>query len=332
MKHINSFFCAVLMLISNLDINGNDQISPQKFVIGYGDYFGLFTAFFGTLNWLACCDEDLKIPVVYWGKGNPYYIEPGYNGSKNAWEYYFEPVSGLNYQEGDEITTEFWNSKYRDYLRTDIPVPAGRDGSREHFSRKNIILPTNGEKQAREMFDRQYLKEINSIITKFVKVKPVILDKVESFYNTYMRGKKTVALHLRGTDKWKDGIATTDPLNIIKYAQQFKNCQFLVATDEEKFLTLAKQELKGAIIYYDARRSTVDVPLHLIEDANNNKAAHGEEVLIEVLLLSKCDLFLHTCSNVSTAALIFNPELKHLLFTPSSTEPYAGDQDFSLSI
>jgi hypothetical protein len=47
--------------------------------------------------------------------------------------------------------------------------------------------------------------------------------------------------------------------------------------------------------------------------------------LIEVLLLSKCDLFLHTCSNVSSAVLLFNPELKHLLFESGCTEPYAGE-------
>lgn len=39
----------------------------------------------------------------------------------------------------------------------------------------------------------------------------------------------------------------------------------------------------------------------------------AEQVLIEAILLSKCDHFIHTPSQLSTAVLYFNPELSHTL-------------------
>lgn len=39
----------------------------------------------------------------------------------------------------------------------------------------------------------------------------------------------------------------------------------------------------------------------------------GEDVLVETMLLSRCNHFVHTISNVSTAALFFNPDLEHTM-------------------
>ena len=90
------------------------------------------------------------------------------------------------------------------------------------------------------------------------------------------------------------------------------NVQFFVATDEQKLLEEAQELLSGPVIYCDSYRSLNGEPLHRPKKKQDySKAKLGEEVLIETLLLSKCNGFVHTRSNVSTAVLFFNPELEN---------------------
>ncbi|MDR3550121.1 MAG: hypothetical protein P4L31_01810, partial [Candidatus Babeliales bacterium] len=69
--------------------------------------------------------------------------------------------------------------------------------------------------------------------------------------------------------------------------------------------------LKGRkIIYYDCFRSDNGNPLHFRKPSPGQL---GQDVLIEALLLSRCNALVHTYSNVSTGALYFNPTAKHVL-------------------
>ena len=74
----------------------------QKLVCGCNGY-GFFAEFLWTLNYLDFCLAKDLTPVVYWDGRFAYHSNEGYNGNTNAWEYYFEPVSFAQYEEGDYI-------------------------------------------------------------------------------------------------------------------------------------------------------------------------------------------------------------------------------------
>ena len=76
--------------------------NPRKSVIG-SDGTGFFVNYCRVLNHIQHCRLNNQIPVVYWNESSSYYDENGYNGSLNAWEYYFEPVSGEKYEITDLI-------------------------------------------------------------------------------------------------------------------------------------------------------------------------------------------------------------------------------------
>ena len=61
--------------------------------------------------------------------------------------------------------------------------------------------------------------------------------KVDRFYNTHLAGKKTIAIHLRGTDKHIEE-KPVSPERIIAEALKYadENTQFFLATDEQKLL------------------------------------------------------------------------------------------------
>ncbi len=250
---------------------------------------GFFASFFSTIHNVQACTDNNLIPVVLWDSQCLYYQPEGYNNSLNAWEYYFEPVSHLNYQSGDPVS--------RVHL-----LPAKNNSIYHVF---NVADYSTQGGPAR--------KAMNDLITKHVKLKPQINDKVNEFYTKKMEGKKTIGIHLRGTDKHKE-VRPTPPMEILTKANEYKDYQYFVATDEQALLELAKKVLNGPVIYYDSLRSADNKPIHF---GSINKAKAGEDVLIEALLLAKCDQFIHTHSNVSIAVLCFNPNLKSIFFAPN---------------
>jgi hypothetical protein len=269
----------------DLQSRGND-----KHVIGCHSKAGLFSLFLSVLNDLTWCERNGKIPVVYWKSSHcVYYQKKKYNGAKNPWEYYFLPVSNLSYNKRDKINNQC----------------AAPDGS-TIFPSGPIWLLTQTQ--------RMWVNE--ALIEKYIKLHPSIQQKINDFYQTHFEGKKTVGIHLRGTDKFTEE-KPVPILKIFEEANRHKNCQYFIATDEEKLLKTAIKTLHGKVIYHSSTRSTNGQPVHL---RKTNRAKLGEEVLIEAYLLSNCDYFIHTVSNVSTAVLLLNPELKSTLMRMDNSE------------
>ena len=262
--------------------------SAEKYVIGYQEATGLFYSYLGVVNNLLWCKKNNKVPVVYWGPHSYYYEKKGYHGKKNVWEYYFEPVSTMQYKRGDMVHN----------------ANAAPDGTR--------ITPV--EISLCNKYDELAIRnEAHAIIKEHIHLRPYLTQKINTFYQTHMAGKKTIGIHLRGTDKKIEVI----PVNIQemlndanKLAEEYPGCQFFIATDEEKLLHLAKTVLKGKVINYNSQRSRKGKAVHR-DSKFKHPAKLGEQVIIEATLLSRCDLFLHTCSSVSTAALFLNPILEH---------------------
>lgn len=270
-------------------------LQEKKIVIISRPGVGFFSNFFGCLHTLAWCLRNNVTPIVRWDKGLPYWQPQGYNGADNVWEYYFEPVS------------------------------AARATEKDWFYGRYFAPDSSGLKDVCHDFDK-HKYAYHSIITKYIRLKPQVRSKIERFVQEHFAGKKVIGIHLRGTDKWKE-VKPIDPELICKQANRYTGCTFFVATDEERLLEIAKKLLNGPVIYYDADRSTSDQPVHL---AGGN-AKRGEDVLIEVLLLSKCDAFIHTCSNVSSAVLAFNPYLEHLYLRGPQCAECSCDDEFDLA-
>lgn len=259
----------------------------KKHIIGSRPTAGLFSNFCGVLNHLDWCEKKGMTPVVYWDQDSLYWQHDGYNGSFNVWEYYFEPVSSQT---------------------------AAAHEPRDH---SYAVIADDMAPFGHTLISRETVCCANALINKYITANAIVKKKVESFFAQHMVGKKTIGIHLRGTDK-KSEIPFVDPLVILaranKEAEQLGDCQFLVATDEYRLLELAKEKLNRPVLYYSCQRSCDTLPLHTVH-SSQGKAVLGEEVLIEVLLLARCNLFLHTYSNVSAAVLYFNATLKNILFT-----------------
>lgn len=251
----------------------------NKLVIG-NHGCGFFSSFFGVLNNLLWCEQNNIVPVVYWDTSSLYYDErdSDCSATKNAWTFFFKPVSQLSFQKGDYVHNNYFDKDGRNY----IPTP-----------------PTESERV-----------KINNLITRWIKVNEPILAMVNEYYRASIYGKKTVGIHIRRTDK-KCERPHIELQKIFDCANNQHADQYLLATDEQEIIELAKAALKKPVITYTAKRSSNGYPIHYNPESTNKTQA-GREVLIEVLLLSKTDFFIHTISNVSTAVIYFNPQLPHI--------------------
>jgi hypothetical protein len=147
-------------------------------------------------------------------------------------------------------------------------------------------------------------------------VKPHIIDEIENFYMKNFHGHPMLGIHMRGTDK---GTANASPhlMRIVppkdyfpyidKYIAKHSSCKIFVATDQQQYLEEMKNRYKQRIISYDVIRSKSCV--NAFQKDDENRYIKGKEVLIDCLLLSKCDFLLKCTSAVGEYAIYFNTKL-----------------------
>lgn len=252
--------------------------ATTKYVIGLHNA-GFFAAFSGVLNHLVWCDRNNLTPVVYWNSKSRYYKDGGFNGSTNVWEYYFEPVSHLRYVPGDVV----------------------HDG---YCMDKISFLYYWFSKDHREL--------AHYLISKYVRIKPIVQAKIDTFYQEKMLGKKTIGIHLRGTDKWsEEKLVSARKMAEVALRYADSDMQFLIASDQQSLFNELKILLRPyPVIYYDCYRSPSNAALHV--RTRPSYAQLGEDVLVEASLLARCDMLVRTASSVSTGSLYFNPNLAYV--------------------
>lgn len=253
-----------------------------KYVIGPWQG-GMAMCLHSVLNQLLYCEKNNRIPVVYWNSDSFYFDTRGFNGHKNVWNYYFQPLSKLSYRNPDKIHVYYEGKGY---------------GTFNYYD-------TNQEKR----------NSAYRLIKKYIKPNKIVQNKIDDYYKKNMSGKKTIGIHIRGTDKHTEE-KPVDPYRMVEEALKHADAdtQFFVASDEKKLISEITTLLKDyRVISYDCYRSEdPNQPLHL-PVRRPSRAQLGEDVVIEMILLSKCNMLIHTLSNVSAIPLYFNPSMPHVL-------------------
>ena len=314
LKKTSILFFTVIFLVIFFEVTTCDS-NGSKYVRGCKGY-GFFAEFLWVLNHLDYCVTRGFTPVVFWGEQSSYFPHHGPK-DLNMWDYFFEPVSSLRYIQGDKLALDhyyrddfsvIWN--YPQYIQL---LNFSESSTRKSFVKifnkfppMNHVYPFGKQ----HLYDYAFRKMIKSqLIDKFIKVKQPIVQKCDEFYNKYIKGISTIGIHLRG--RWIHGeMPEITVEQIARLANELANndTQFFVATDQVALIQQAKIYLKGKVIYYETQRSNAPT------SPFPGKKLHpklGEDLLIETLLLSKCNYFIHTISNVSTVVLYFNPDLPH---------------------
>ena len=108
------------------------------------------------------------------------------------------------------------------------------------------------------------------------------------------------------------------------YLARHPNASVFVATDSPSFLAeVLSRWPRGRVRYRtDVLRKESNVAFSSDKLSNFRK---GEEVLLDMLLLSRCDFLLHAASGVAEFAIYFNPTLHRNSGAPAIASPLPSD-------
>jgi hypothetical protein len=154
------------------------------------------------------------------------------------------------------------------------------------------------------------------VVAERIRVKDHVLAEVNQFWDRHLAGERVIGLHYRSTDKPAGLAKRNRPMlpGIEEYldralaAPGSADAKFFLATEDELAVERARERLGNRLVSIDATRSRNDVPPHFAVGGPRV----GQEALVDCLLLSRCDYLVHGKSNLSGAAMLFNPRLAHI--------------------
>lgn len=238
---------------------------------------GFFSNFRGTIYTFHKCNELGITPYVQWNTG--LYLDS--SKGPNWWEYYFEQIGDIN------------------------------DENKKHLSHD---MSWNRQSITRE--------RSNKLIKQYVKIKPHITEKINDFWSKNFKDTDNIlGIHLRLTDKFNctshGEPESGKPVSINEYIKHINlyvekndNVKIFLATDSIDHIKKMEDIYGDRLVYREGViRSSGTKSVH--HEMTGDKHIKGEDVLIDCLLLSKCDFLFKGISNVAVCALFFNEKLEH---------------------
>jgi len=245
---------------------------------------GFFSLWLEVVGQLYACKQAGVKPTVYFGPDCLYWDESRLE--RNVWDYYFEPVSDIDWRQVDERKA-FQSSRY---LYGVIPE---------------------------RWVDEERRRNIGQIISDKIKIRPEILEQIERRNGGLIAGRKFVSVHARGTAKSEDlryqyrGVLPLEYYwrEVDRYLHGDADLAVYLATDSEEIVNKFKKRYGDRLFTSQVKRSEEETgEIHL----KGGNFELGLEVLADCCLLRKGVALVHGVSNVSFAAAYWEPELKHI--------------------
>lgn len=240
------------------------------------------------LGWLSYAEVFHLTPVIDWSRNCRYLEDTPVNGTRNAFEYYFEPVSEISYMDIDQ----YYNVVYSTWNQIGMISPDKSLDVRAYRNRQFFI------------------GQCSALYKKYIRLNQTTKAYLDE--NLKKRFcKRTLGVHVRGTDfkvgfdghpvciPGEDYIKSAGRL-LDKYGYE----NIFLATDSLEAVELFRKEFGSMLVYYeDVMRSDGNVGVHGLEnERKNHHYLLGLEVLRDVYTLAACDSLLAGMSNVSFAA------------------------------
>jgi hypothetical protein len=150
-----------------------------------------------------------------------------------------------------------------------------------------------------------------------------VLEEVHQIFAQFLDGSYCIGIHrrvgnVRVADLQSDGKAPSLDLLIkaveailsILTSKDIRDHAIFLATDDMEAVAVLKQAFGSSLIVRDnVQRTTSDAQEVHFRDWGRLSITDAEDVLVDAMLLSKCDVLVHASSSVSTVASIMNPAL-----------------------
>lgn len=270
-----------------IESRGNEYPGQIVYQIGaFGCSVGFFAEFLYTLIRLYFAADRGFTPYVNWGSDFLYYEQDGIGNEKNAFLYYFNPVT-------DVVSTD--NAAHV-LMATDYHIHDVQDR-----------LNTHGYAVSDE-----YMTGLSNMIKKYIRYNDKTKAYLEDGYDTLIGNKRALAVHFRGTDYRRQ--YNNHPV-FVTIEQEMEKVRELLATDKYDVIFLATDEQEAVDVF----RSEFGDKVKVFEDtwradggdesvaySHADRKQHryllGLEVLRDQYMLTRCEGLVCGISNLTLSA------------------------------
>ena len=268
-------------------------ISPDStvYIIRRRHQAGFFSNFFFVLGHIVYANQNgWMIAVDMENYPTLYNEDKPVLGTRNAWEYFFEQPSRIELKQAYCFKHQILSSGY--YLYENVP----------YYEGINRVFPT-----------REIVETLSPYIDKHLIIKPQFLDEASAIRHQW--DGRVVGVHIRGTDMNHTPNHPVPPLlsqyftAIDRLLQNSQIDHICLCTDENAILEQMKNRYGDKLVFTNSFRSTDGTSIHKSSNTtqrDNHRYLMGKEVLIDALVLSKCDYLICGHSNVPYAAIVLN--------------------------
>ncbi len=313
------------------------MVGPKLLVLCERDV-GLFSLFCQVVGNIPRAEAEQRIPIVYFGHRCCYWTPAGYAGKDSVWEYYFEPlnadypVSNLT-QDVRQWIDDHFPLQFTPGIAFDERIFVSNNyGDHPDLNGTARPIPYREKDPSRELREAAA-----KVIATYIRPRSYILDKVDAFWRKHCEGRHVIGVHIRGTDSvsseeargFRQGLYDLGwyQVQIDTLLQSQPDAALFVATDDESSLAAMRDAFGHRVISYESIRHAAGDPAgqgptgmlmpSYISGNRDTAARNGEEAVIEYLLLSRCNHFVHNNSSMARSVLITAPGLSDTSFLES---------------
>lgn len=255
---------------------------------------GFFSNFFYVLGHLVYASKQGWYPVIDMKNYKTLYNENiPINSTMNAWEYYFQQPTQIGLREAYKSKNIILSSD--EYFTQYVPLYTGN---------APVIL---------ENKDVDFL---HTYVDKYISINQDILDEVNKFFSQINTNLHILGVHYRGTDMkvYPDHPRPITSSECIKRIQnQLDNGNadiVIICSDESEMIEKCKNAFGEKAFFTNSYRASKGSRYGIHNEnkkiRQNHKYRMGYEVMIDMLILARCDSLMCGYSNVAYAAILMN--------------------------
>lgn len=273
--------------VVELSAPGEDGAEVFYHIFIPATYAGFFASYNKVLSYLYFADRYHLTPVVEYDKAFPYAETGPVNGSTNPFEYYFRQPGGIPLAQ---------------MQKSAVVLECRREN--------NWLVNELNEKAENYVRSQRQIQEMGRIVRKYIRLQPQVEALIRMQTEALLKGKKTLGVHVRGTDyKWNYNghpvcVTAEEYLEQAKaLADQSGYEQIFLATDDLTAVSAFRDAFGERLVYYeDVTRSDGKVTVMRSQSSReNHHYLLGLEVLRDMLTLAACDGLVAGLSHVSYA-------------------------------
>lgn len=259
------------------------------------------------LNGVRRATQRNALPVLVFGsKDVPFFYEA--TKGPCIWDYYFQPISPVSYSQLLQWKEEGLVSEEKIHVNTSEEVVYGHSHDPERVA--TFWAYDTIKDKARWMAEKRALGRV--FVRKHIQVLPHIEAKVSAYREHHFQADFMIGVHIRGTD-----FAYAQPTEITKYFEIInqklqelgsKNFQIFLATDQAQYVEQFQSKYPAKVISREVTRSTNHIAPFKMEGISPYQK--GEEVLMDMLLLSHCHFVIKGAAAVGEFALWFHDKME----------------------